>query len=109
MKAGGLTLDRIWAYDSDSDATIAEGCCGARLGMQCFFMLGDTDNLAWMCSSFHAGVVLQHLRVLQPTDNANNDTNIAQETGWWITDVPKLRALNRTPCSGDPPCIGREI
>src|ERR1700693_966742 len=104
VKAGGLTLDRIWAYDSDSDATIEQKVAAAKnSGMQCMMMLGSVDNLAWMehvvsmlgssCNIYEFG---------NEPDNANNSTNIAQETGWWITDVPKLRALNPNAVFGGP-------
>jgi hypothetical protein len=35
-------------------------------------------------------------------DNPTNHTNIAQETGWWITDIPQLRALNPHAVFGGP-------
>ena len=51
VKAGGLTLDRMWAYDDSggTDAAIEQKVTASQnAGMQCMFMLGETDELSWM-------------------------------------------------------------
>jgi hypothetical protein len=104
LKQGGLTLMRTWAYDNYSGDSIRRRITTIQdAGMQCMLMLGSVDNLAWMehvvsmlgssCNIYEFG---------NEPDNANNSTNIAQETGWWITDVPKLRALNPNAVFGGP-------
>jgi hypothetical protein len=106
VKQGGLTLDRIWAYDSDSDASIEQKVTAAQnSGMQCYFMLGETDNLSWMehvvsmlgskCNIYEFG---------NEPDGYNSVAggHISTDTSEWIADVPALRALNPNAVFGGP-------
>jgi hypothetical protein len=104
LKQGGLTLMRTWAYDNYSDASIRQRITTIEnSGMQCMMMLGSVDDVAWMkhvvsmlgseCNIYEFG---------NEPDNPTNHTNIAQETAWWVADIPQLRALNPNAVFGGP-------
>jgi hypothetical protein len=104
LKQGGLTLMRTWAYDTDSDPSIQQRIATIEnAGMQCMMVLGSPHDLNWMkhvvsmlgsrCNIYEFG---------NEPDNPKNGTNIAQETSWWITDIPQLRALNPQAVFGGP-------
>ena len=104
VKAAGLTLDRVWAYSTDSDAT-TEGKIAAahNAGMACMVMLGSTDDLAWMEHVVsEAGSGCEMYEFGNEPDNPPNDTSIATVTSEWIADVPQLRALNPEATFGGP-------
>jgi hypothetical protein len=106
LKGGGLSLMRVWAYSSDSDATIKQKVQAAtNAGMTCMFMLGQTDNLTWLehvvsmvgstCHIFEFG---------NEPDNYNSPAGrkITIYTSQWIADIPKLRALDPVAVFGGP-------
>ncbi len=106
VKQGGLTLDRIWGYDDDSDATIEQKVAAAQnAGMQCYFMLGSTDDLAWMehvVSMLGSKCNMYEFGNEPDAYNSVAGGHISTDTSEWIADVPKLRVLNPTAVFGGP-------
>lgn len=107
LKAGGLTLMRVWGYDDMSDATIQQKLAATQnAGMTCMFMLGSTNNLPWMqhivsmvgssCHIFEFGN--------EPDMGSANPAkgSIAVYTHQWDTDIPQLRALDPSAVFGGP-------
>jgi len=107
VKAGGLTLDRMWAYDDSggTDAAIEQKVTASQnAGMQCMFMLGETDELSWMehvvtllgssCNIYEFGN--------EPDGYDSLAGNIVNYTSQWIADVPALRAINPHAVFGGP-------
>ena len=115
LKQGGLTLMRTWAYhdkggvDTFSDSEIQGRVQAIQdAGMQCMFMLGSVDDLAW----------LKHVvSMLGPSCNiyefGNENDNIsgggvgtATLVKDWTTAVPQLRAINPKAVFGGPALMG---
>jgi len=107
VKAGGLTLDRMWAYDDSggTDAAIMQKVAASEnSGMTCMFMLGETDELTWMehvvtllgskCSIYEFGN--------EPDGYDSLAGNIVNYTSQWIADIPALRAINPNAVFGGP-------
>jgi hypothetical protein len=107
LKAGGLTLMRVWGFDDMPDATIQQKVAATQnAGMTCMFMLGSTNDLTWMqhivtmlgssCHIFEFGN--------EPDYGSTNPANgsIAVYTHQWDTDIPQLRALDPSAVFGGP-------
>ena len=106
LKGGGLTILRVWAYGSDSDATILQKVAAATgSGEVCMFMLGQTNDLTWLehvvteteanCPYYEFG---------NEPDNGGSPANgsIATYTSQWIADIPQLRAIDPKAQFGGP-------
>jgi hypothetical protein len=105
VKAAGLTLDRVWAYTTDGDATIKAKVKAAKnAGMTCMFELGNSNDLTWMkhvvrtlgnaCNLYEFGN--------EPDNGGSVAGNIQGATSEWIADVPQLRKLNPNALFGGP-------
>jgi hypothetical protein len=111
LKQGGLTLDRIWAYDSAPTSTPAEIQAkiqaGINAGMTCFFMLGQTDELAWLESTVELAEPMGcHIFEFgNEPDNGGSPANgsISTYTAQWNADVPVLRGLS--VCQATNACV----
>ena len=106
FKQGGLTLDRVWAYSGDSDATIEQKVAAAEnSGMPCYFMLGSTNDLSWMehvVSMLGSKCNIYEFGNEPDTYHSVAGGHISTDTSEWIADVPKLRALNPKAVFGGP-------
>ncbi len=106
VKQGGLTLDRVWAYSTDSDATIEQKVAAAQnSGMQCYFMLGSTNDLGWMehvVSMLGSKCNIYEFGNEPDAYHSVAGGHISTDTSEWIADVPKLRALNPKAVFGGP-------
>ena len=106
LKQGGLTLDRVWSYGGDSDAYITSKVTAAKnAGMTCLFMLGETNELAWLehvvqltepmgCHIFEFGN--------EPDNGGSLQGTIANYTRQWIAAIPVLRSLPGCETKGAP-------
>ena len=108
-KQAGLTLNRVWAYDSDPTATpaaiTAKVQASNNAGMTCMFMLGETDDLAWLESTVQLTEPLGcHIFEFgnEPDNGGSLQGTIAKYTSQWIADVPVLRSLSVCETNGVP-------
>ncbi len=104
IKAGGLTLMRVWSYGGDSDAYITSKVTAANnAGMTCLFMLGQTNDLTWLkhvvkltepmgCHLFEFGN--------EPDNGGSLQGTIAKYTRQWISAVPVLRSMPQCETNG---------
>jgi hypothetical protein len=106
LKAGGLTLMRAWSYDGDTQSYVTSKVQAAtNAGMPCMFMLGSTDNLAWLETT--VGWVENYCHIFEFGNEPDNtgspaNANIATYTAQWISDIPVLRALDPGAVFGGP-------
>ena len=108
-KQAGLTLNRVWAYNSDPTATpaaiTAKVQASNNAGMTCMFMLGETDNLTWLESTVQLAEPLGcHIFEFgnEPDNGGSLQGTIAKYTSQWIADVPVLRSLSVCETNGVP-------
>ena len=115
LKQGGLTLMRTWAYsekngaDMGSDSEVLQRVQAIQnAGMQCMFMLGSINDLAWLkhivsmlgpsCNIYEFG---------NENDNLNvGGTGTATMVKDWNTVIPQLRAINPKAVFGGPAMMG---
>jgi hypothetical protein len=111
LKQGGLTLDRIWAYDDGTYGTTAtieqKVTAGQNAGMTCLFMLGETEQLSWLESTVQLTEPMGcHLFEFgNEPDNSGSPANgkISTYTNQWNADIPQLKALS--VCSAVNACL----
>jgi hypothetical protein len=108
-KQAGLTLNRVWAYNGDPTSTpaaiTAKVQASNNAGMTCMFMLGETDDLAWLESTVQLAEPLGcHIFEFgnEPDNGGSLQGTIAKYTSQWIADVPVLRSLSVCETNGVP-------
>jgi hypothetical protein len=108
-KQAGLTLNRVWAYNSDPTATpaaiTAKVQASNNAGMTCMFMLGETDDLTWLESTVELTEPMGcHIFEFgnEPDNGGSLQGTIAKYTNQWIADVPVLRSLSVCETNGVP-------
>ena len=106
-KQAGLTLNRVWAYDSDSNLRTSRRKVDAsnNAGMTCMFMLGETDDLTWLESTVQLTEPMGcHIFEFgnEPDNGGSLQGTIAKYTSQWIADVPALRSLSVCETNGVP-------
>jgi hypothetical protein len=109
VRAGGLTVDRIWApYEPAGTDTMASGDvtqlrtrvdAADASGATCYLVLGEVDNLPLMKDevSFAEPLGCHMFEFGNEVDTAHSKS-IADYTQQWNADIPALRALS--VCAG---------
>jgi hypothetical protein len=106
MNLGGLTMTRIWSYAGDTEAyVLSKVQTVLDTGTTCMFMLGAVNSLQWLETT--VGWVKNTCHIFEFGNEPDNygsidNANIATYTQQWISDIPKLRALDPGAIFGGP-------
>jgi hypothetical protein len=98
LKAGGLTLMRVWGYSGNIGSTpLQRAQVAQNSGMTCMFMLGSTQSLSWLENTVNT--VKSYCPYFE---FGNEPSDLTAYTKQWITMIPKLRAIDPTGLFGGP-------